>query len=106
MRLRTILSESLRSIAANVSTSVAAVVTVLIGMFLLGLFIALGTWVVSWSEHVKKEVVVKVFFCARPKCADEATAAQINAVRAQLQSDPRVKKVTFVSKDEALARMR
>ena len=36
--------------------------TVLIGMFLLGLFIALGSWVVSWTDHVKKEVVVKVFF--------------------------------------------
>ena len=36
--------------------------TVLIGMFLLGLFIALGTWTVSWSNHVKKQLVVKVYF--------------------------------------------
>ena len=36
--------------------------TVLIGMFLLGLSIALGTWVVSWCDHVKRELVVKVYF--------------------------------------------
>ena len=51
-----------RSLGANVSTTVAATMTVLIGMFLLGLFIALGTWVVSWSDHVKRELVVKVYF--------------------------------------------
>ena len=38
--------------------------TVLIGMFLLGLFIALGTWVLSWSDHVKKGLQVKVYFAA------------------------------------------
>jgi len=42
VRLRLLLSESLRSLTANLSTTVAATMTVLIGMFLLGLFIALG----------------------------------------------------------------
>jgi cell division transport system permease protein len=79
---------------------------VLIGMFLLGLLIALGSWVVSWSENVKKEVVVKVFFCTPDTCGQEASPAQINAVRAKLEGDPRVRRVTFVSKDEALARMK
>jgi cell division transport system permease protein len=75
-------------------------------MFLLGLLIALGSWVVSWSENVKKEVVVKVFFCTTDTCGQEASPTQINAVRAKLEGDPRVEKVTFVSKDEALARMK
>ena len=52
-RFRLVLSEAFRSIGANLSTSIAATMTVLIGMFLLGLTIALGTWVVSWSNHVK-----------------------------------------------------
>src|SRR6187402_2370741 len=47
---------------ANISTSFAAATTVLIGMFLLGMLIALGTWVVSWSDHVKEQLQVKVFF--------------------------------------------
>jgi cell division protein FtsX len=40
-RVKTISAESLRSLGANMSTTLAATVTVLIGMFLLGLFIAL-----------------------------------------------------------------
>ena len=42
-RFRLVLSEAVRSIGANLSTSIAATMTVLIGMFLLGLTIALGT---------------------------------------------------------------
>ena len=53
MRARLFFTEAFRSIAANLSTTVAAIMTVLIGMFLLGLFIALGTWVISWTDHVK-----------------------------------------------------
>ena len=95
-----IVFEALRSIRASASTTLAATMTVLIGMFLLGVLIALGTWVVSWSAHVKKEVIVKVYF------TQDASAAQINSVAAKLDRDPRVKKYTFVSKDEALARMK
>jgi cell division transport system permease protein len=101
-----LIGEALRSIRASASTTLAATMTVLIGMFLLGLLIALGSWVVSWSENVKKEVVVKVFFCTPDTCGQEASPAQINAVRAKLEGDPRVRRVTFVSKDEALARMK
>jgi cell division transport system permease protein len=98
MRLRLIFSESWRSLGANISTTVAATVTVLIGMFLLGLFIALGTWVVSWSNHVKKELIVKVYF------DDKAGPAEWNAAAKFLQADPQVKPngIDFVSKEEAL----
>jgi cell division transport system permease protein len=101
-----LLAEALRSIRASASTTLAATMTVLIGMFLLGLLIALGSWVVAWSENVKKEVIVKVFFCTQDTCGREATAAEINAVAAKLDGDPRVKKVTFVPKEEALERMK
>jgi cell division transport system permease protein len=100
MRARMLVSEALRSLRASASTTLAATMTVLIGMFLLGVLIALGTWVVSWSHHVKKEVIVKVYF------TQDASAKQINAVAAKLDRDPRVKKYTFVSKEEALARMK
>jgi cell division transport system permease protein len=100
-RVRLMLSESLRSLGANLSTTVAATMTVLIGMFLLGLFIGLGTWVVSWSDHIKAGLVVKVFF------ADDANVNQINTVRMRLESDARIKPdgVVFVSKAEALKEM-
>jgi cell division transport system permease protein len=100
VRLRLIFSEAWRSLSANVSTTVAATVTVLIGMFLLGLFVALGTWVVSWSNHVKRELLVKVYF------DDTAGVKQWNSAATFIQSDSRVKTVSFVSKEKALVIMR
>ena len=98
-RFKLVFSEALRSIGANISTSVAATMTVLIGMFLLGLSIALGTWVVSWSDHVKSQLQVKVFF------VDSVTPKQVNAVGHQLATDQRISEYQFVSKTEALKRM-
>jgi cell division transport system permease protein len=97
-RTRLLFSEALRSIGANKSTTLAAAVTVLVGMFLLGVFIGLGTWLVSWSDAKKKELAVHTFI------KDEATAKDINKLRILLESDPRVKPggVTFISKAEAL----
>jgi cell division transport system permease protein len=107
-RVKLVFTESLRSLGANISTTLAATVTVLIGMFLLGLFIAFGTWVVSWSDHVKKELVVKVYFCTsaddRHGCTKDATQAQMNAVARTATSSPLVRKVDFVSKEVALER--
>ena len=81
---RLFVTEALRSITSNLSTTIAAAMTVLIGMFLLGLFIALGSWVVSWTDHVKQEVLVKVFF------EQDVKAKEVNAVRAQLDAMPEV----------------
>jgi cell division transport system permease protein len=102
MRVRLVFTEALRSVTANLSTTVAAAMTVLIGMFLLGLFIALGTWVLSWSDQTQKKLLVKTYFCTPLSCAQDSTPQQINAVRTQLLRMPEVKEVKFVSKEEAL----
>jgi cell division transport system permease protein len=99
-RVKLVLSEALRSIGSNISTSFAATMTVLIGMFLLGLLIALGSWVVSWSDHVKEQLQVKVFF------VEDVTPKQVNAVGAFLRADDRIKDYQFVSRTEALQRMK
>ena len=99
-KAKLVVSEAFRSIGANLSTSFAATMTVLIGMFLLGLLVALGSWVVSWSDHVKDQLQVKVFF------VDGVTPKQINAVGAFLRTNPeRIKDYQFVSRTEALERM-
>jgi cell division transport system permease protein len=100
MRLKMMLGEAVRSLGANVSTTVAATMTVLIGMFLLGLFIAFASYAHSWSDHVKKELVVKVFF------DPDVKPAHVEAVRMKLDSDQRVKGIEFVSAEEGLNRMR
>jgi cell division transport system permease protein len=99
-RFKLVFSEAVRSIGANLSTSIAATMTVLIGMFILGLSIALGSWVVSWSDHVKSQLQVKVFF------VDGVAPKQVNAVSGYLAKDSRIKDYQFVSKAEALKEMR
>jgi cell division transport system permease protein len=99
-RVRLLFSEAWASIRMNLSTTVAATMTVLIGMCLLGLFIALGTWVLSWSNHVQKELQVHVYF------QPSATQTQERAVGTRLGHDPRVKQIVFVSKGAALRKMK
>jgi cell division transport system permease protein len=99
-RVRLLFSEAWSSISSNVSTTFAATMTVLIGMFLLGLFIALGTWVLSWSDHIKKELQVKVYFVT------SATDAQEVAVGQKLKQLPHVKHVVFMSKERAFAQQK
>jgi cell division transport system permease protein len=81
--------------------------TVLIAMFLLGLFIALGTWALAFSDQAKEKLLTKVYMCAPVTCKQgEATGQQINHVRSFLLGLSEVKTVRFVSKDEALDIMR
>ena len=75
--------------------------TVLIAMFILGLSIGLGTWALSWSNHVKKELVVHVYFCTTLSCGHNATQEEENAVGNMLANISQIKSVNFVSKAEA-----
>ena len=106
MRLRTVIAEAWRSLTASLSTTLAAALTVLIGMFLVGLLIAFWTFADSWSNAQKEKLVVKVFFCTQSSCSREATSQQINVVRAKLDSDSRVKSYEFIPKARALELMR
>jgi cell division transport system permease protein len=100
MKLGLVLSEAARSLRASMSTTVAATLTVLVGMFVLGLTIAFGTWVLSWSDQVKQQLVVKVFF------QQGVSGKQVDAVRIKLDKDPRVKSIAYVSPAEGLARVK
>jgi len=104
-RFRLIVAEAVRSLGANLSTTFAATTTVLIGMFMLGLVVGLGSWALSLSDHYKKQLLVKVYFCTTLRCPEtgEATSKQINDARARLEAIPGVKQVRFVSKEDALA---
>ena len=108
MRLKLVVSESIRSLGANLSTTVAATMTVLIGMFLLGLVVALGSWAQDFGEKQKEKLLVKVYFCTETTCDSAATEQQINALRQRIEpgANPLVERIEFVSKAEALDRMR
>ena len=106
MRFRVVVAEAWRSLTASLSTTLAAALTVLIGMFLVGLLIGLGTWARSWSEHAKGQLDVNVYLCTSTTCDHEVSVTEKNAVRVKLQGDPRVKTVDYVSKEEGLAEMK
>jgi cell division transport system permease protein len=97
-RLRMIVGEAWRSITASMSTTVAATMTVLVAMLVLGTTIGLGTWVLSYSDHLKQQLLVKVYF------KNDRTPKQINAIgrRFDPKVNPLVQKLTFVPKEEAL----
>jgi cell division transport system permease protein len=101
-RFKLLLSEAVRSLFANVSTTAAATMTVLIGMFLLGFLIGLSTWAFSLSNHYKRELVVKVYF--NHGVADNGK--EVNDVRSKLLASPLVKSVTPVSAEQGLKQMR
>jgi len=96
------MSEAWRSLTASMSTTIAATMTVLVALFVLGSTIGLGTWVLSYRDHIKKQLLVKVYFNL------DATPRQINRVGAKFDPkvNPLVQKIVFVPKTEALARMK
>ncbi len=105
-RLRMVVGESVRSLTSNLSTTVAATMTVLIAMFLLGLFLALGTWALAFSKETKEKLLIKVYMCAPLTCEQgQASEQQISGTRTYLLGLPEVKSVRFVSKEEALGIM-
>ena len=105
MRLRVVVAEAWRSLTASLSTTLAAALTVLIGMFLVGLLIGLGTWARSWSEHQKGQLDINVYLCTQTTCGYDVTTAQKNAIRVKLENDPRVASLEYISKAQALKDM-
>ncbi len=100
MKLSTIVGEAFRSLRATVSTTVAATLTVLIGMFVLGLSIAFGTWLLSWSDHLKQELVVKVYMNVG------STRGETFKVYNQVKADPRVKTITITTPEQGLQELK
>ena len=71
LRFRFFVGEALRSLRNNLATTLAATMTVLIVMFWLGVFVALGSYMYSKIEEVRQDVKVRVFL------AEDASPTQI-----------------------------
>jgi cell division transport system permease protein len=103
MRPRFFIAEAWRSIRANAAVSVAATVTVLIAVFVLGAFIPSYLYVQSSVDDQKSKIDVAVYI------ADGATTDETAALEeriAALKDEGTVTESTYVSKDDALAAMR
>src|SRR4051812_37346975 len=99
-RLRFFAGEAISSLRNNFATTLAATVTVLIVLFWLGVFVSLGSYMYSKLEQVRSDVQVSVYL------QDGVRPAQIDVLRARLQHNPAVQKVTYISKADAIKEMR
>ena len=93
MKVSVVVAEAWRSLTASLSTTLAAAMTVLIGMFLVGLLIALGTWarLVEQTARRSKLVDRRSSSAPRPSAAARSTPAQIErGAHPDSCNDPRV----------------
>jgi len=103
MNPRFFVAEAWRSIRGNAAVSVAATVTVLIAVFILGAFIPSFLYVQSTVDSQKQKVDIDAFV------SDSATVPQVEGLRTQLtalQGNGQVRSFTYVSKDDALTELR
>jgi cell division transport system permease protein len=94
-RLRFFLVEALRSIRSNVGLSMAATVTVLITVFVLGAFIPSFLYVQSAVDAQKAKVDITVYL------DDPIPAPEVNRLQRKLAADRDIKSFQFVSKADA-----
>jgi cell division transport system permease protein len=99
-RLIFFLQEALRALRRNGAPTLAAVVTTVVTVILLGVLIPIFQTTQAKSEQVRSELNIQVGIF------DDATKAEINSLQGELEALPHVEAVTFVSKAQALETLR
>jgi cell division transport system permease protein len=99
-RLIFFFQEALRALKRNGAPSVAAIVTTVVTVVLLGMLIPIFQTAQGKSDEVRNQLNVQY------ELYDDATKAEIAALKQKLEGIPHVAQVTFVSKDEALATLK
>ncbi len=102
MRWRFFVSEAVSSIRGNAATTLAAIVTVLIVTFLLGVTVSLGKWVYSYTVGVRNQVTVKAYIADPIPGEQTQFQATLSTVENQIQAMRYVKSVEYVSPAKAL----
>jgi cell division transport system permease protein len=87
--------EAARALRRNAAPSVAAIVTTVVTVVLLGVLIPIFQVAQSKSAEVRNQLELKVFLY------DDATQGEINALQTKIEALPHVKSVKFVSKHAA-----
>jgi cell division transport system permease protein len=88
--------EALRALKRNGAPSLAAIVTTVVTVVLLGMLIPIFQTAQGKSEEVRDQLNVQYALY------DDATKAEIASLKQELEGIPHVAEVTFVSKTEAL----
>ena len=93
--------EALKSLKGNFATTIAAIVTVLVVMFIAGIGLALGSYVYNYSNKVRDDVTIRAYL------KDSASPNQIATIQRTITETPGVQEgsLQFVSKDDAILRL-
>src|SRR2546423_3540735 len=95
-RLWFFIQEALRALKRNAAPTIAAIVTTIVTVVLLGVLIPALFFTQSTSQGVREELAVKAFLY------DDATKTEVAALKARIEGLPHVRSVQFVSKRQAL----
>ena len=103
MKWRFFLAEAVNSIRGNAATTLAAVVTVLIVTFLLGVTVTVGKWVYDYTNGVRNDITVKAYVSTSDYGSnDPQTVVKRGDLLNEIKQLPYVKTVTYVSPAAAL----
>ena len=91
------LKEAFKHFFRNWTTSVGAVITIFLSLFIIGLFIVGSSMVNSIIGNVEQQVTINAYI------DDSASDEDVKAVQDELETWSNVKKVTLKSKEDALA---
>ena len=99
-RLRFFIEEGLRALRRSAAPSVAALVTIVVTVLLLGVLIPVLQTTSGKATEVREKIEVKVFLF------DDATKSETAALQERIERVRNVASVEFVSKDQALKILR
>jgi cell division transport system permease protein len=98
MRLGFFVKEAFRALSRSAAPSLAAMLTILLTALVLGVFIPVVQATTGTANEVRNRVVVDVFL------KKGTTQPGIDQTRRSIEGQPNVKKVEFISKEQALAK--
>jgi cell division transport system permease protein len=99
-RLIFFLQEAIRALRRNAAPSLAAIVTTVVTVVLLGVLIPIFQTTQAKSEQVRSELNIQAGLY------DDATPAETDNLKSKLEGIPHVAEVTYISKAQALKTLR
>jgi cell division transport system permease protein len=99
-RLIFFLQEAVRALRRNAAPSLAAIVTTVVTVILLGVLIPVFQTTQAKSEEVRSELNIQAGLY------DDATPAETDSLKTKLEGIPHVAEVTYISKGQALRTLR
>ncbi|MDR1016626.1 MAG: permease-like cell division protein FtsX [Coriobacteriales bacterium] len=94
------IKEALVNSRRNIGTAIGAIITIFLSLLIVGVFSITSLIINNVVNEVEQEVNISFYL------SDNAANANVQAMEAQLRSNPLVSSVTYLSKDQALQKFK